>query len=115
MKIENARVISVSEVATGQGTNGEWKKQTFVVDTGGQYPKQICFTAMGKTVDYSSNLKTGQMVDVDFDISSREYNGKWYTDAKAFKITPLSATVSGAAAEAVNPEPNAGGGDGLPF
>lgn len=114
MKVENVKVISVSEVETGTGKNGEWKKQNFVVDTGGQYPKQICFSAMGKTVEYSEKLKAGQQIDVDFDISSREYNGRWYTEAKAFKITQLSGTVTSASAEAINPEPIEGN-DSLPF
>ena len=33
---------------------------------------------------------------VAFDLESREYNGRWYTDAKAWKIESISAGSSSA-------------------
>jgi hypothetical protein len=31
-------------------------------------------------------LQIGNLLQIDFDIESREYNNKWYTDIKAWKI-----------------------------
>jgi len=31
-------------------------------------------------------LQIGNILKIDFDIESREYNSKWYTDIKAWKI-----------------------------
>lgn len=31
-------------------------------------------------------MQIGNLLQIDFDIESREYNNKWYTDIKAWKI-----------------------------
>lgn len=113
MKLENVRVSVVSKIETGTAQNGnEWKKQTVVVSTDGQYPKTVALTCMGKTVDYSSQLTVGQTIDVEFDVESREYNGKYYTDAKAWKITAKSGSTNVPASDAVSATPTS---DDLPF
>ena len=33
------------------------------------------------------NLKQGDTVEVSVDLESREYNGRWYTDVKAWKVS----------------------------
>jgi len=38
------KVIQVLSAERGQGKKGEWIKQTFVVETPGQYPKKIAIT-----------------------------------------------------------------------
>lgn len=80
------KVVHKLAILTGSGANGEWKKQTFVIETDGQYPKKIAIDAMGKSIEYSDKLKAGQMVTVSIDISSREYQDKWYTNINAWKI-----------------------------
>ncbi len=80
----NGKITNLLPLQTVQGKNGEWKKQEFIIETSGQYPKKVCVTAWGKTVDYVPSI--GTEVNVSFDIESREYNGKYYTEVKAFKI-----------------------------
>ena len=80
-----AKLIDVLTIQTGQGKNGEWRKQDIIVETDGQYPKKICISLWGdKIVD--SNLQIGQQYIYDLDIESREYSGRWYTDIKAWRI-----------------------------
>jgi len=71
---------------SGQGRNGGWEKISFVIETGGEYPKTICFDAWGKTVQYAEALTQGQQVEVSFEPESREYNGRWYTNLRAYRI-----------------------------
>ena len=33
------------------------------------------------------NLQQGKNVEVSVDLESREYNGRWYTDVKAWKVS----------------------------
>ena len=40
-----------------------------------------------------NSIKTGDMVDVSFDVESREYNGRWYTDVKAWKLSKKGGSV----------------------
>ena len=84
------RVTQLLPLQTGEGKNGAWKKQDFIIETDGQYPKKVCISAWGDKINESA-LQVGSEINVSFDIESREYNGRWYTDVKAWKIEPLGA------------------------
>lgn len=95
-----AKLVQVLPIQTGMGKNGEWKKQNVILETDGMYPKKMCISIWGDKIN-EAILQVGNMLDVSFDIESREYNGNWYTDVKAWKID-----MAGAA-----PSPAAGGGN----
>jgi Domain of unknown function (DUF3127) len=80
-----AKLIQLLPLQTGTGKNGEWKKQDIIVETESQYPKKVCISIWGDKIN-TSQLKVGNQLKVDFDVESREYNGRWYTDVKAWKI-----------------------------
>ena len=80
------KFIKSLEPVIGEGANGQWKKQDFVIQTDGQYPKEIAFTLWGDKTDILANIKKDQNVLVCFDIESREYNGRYFTNAKAWKV-----------------------------
>ena len=82
-------IIQILPAQGGQGKNGPWKKQEFVLETGDTYPKKVCLAAWGDKIDVA-RLGVGQTVKVNFDVESREYNGKWYTDLKAFSLQVIS-------------------------
>ena len=85
LEFEGSLVKVLPEV-TGQGKNGVWVKQDFVLETEDQYPKKACFTAWG---DKAADLKTfslGEKLKISFSVESREYNDRWYTDLKAYRI-----------------------------
>ncbi|MBN8863723.1 MAG: DUF3127 domain-containing protein [Sphingobacteriales bacterium] len=90
-----ARLIQVLPLQKGTGKNGEWKKQDIIVETDGQYPKKICISIWGDKID-NNQLQTGNSLNISFDIESREYNGRWYTDVKAWKVELAGAAASGA-------------------
>jgi hypothetical protein len=41
-------VVSLLPMQSGQGKNGTWKKQEFILETPGQYPKKVCLSLMGR-------------------------------------------------------------------
>ncbi len=86
-----ARLVQVLPAQTGQGKNGEWRKQDIILETDGQYPKKVCVTVWGDKLNHLA-LNAGDVLTVDFDIESREYNGKWYNDIKAWKVAAGAAT-----------------------
>ena len=81
----NGKVILLMAEQTGQGKNGTWRKLEFVIETQSQYPKKVCFSIWGDKID-TAGIKMGDDVVVSFDPESREYNGKWYTDLRAWKV-----------------------------
>ena len=86
-----AKLIQLLPIQTGTGKNGEWKKRDIIVETEGQYPKKICVSIWGDKIN-DSQLQIGNNLKIDFDIESREYNNKWYTDIKAWKVEMASTT-----------------------
>ena len=87
----SGRLVTVLPEQTGNGRNGVWKKQDFVIEIAGPYPKKVCMTAWGDKADALLEASTGDELKVSFDVESREYNGRWYTDLKAWKIEPATA------------------------
>jgi hypothetical protein len=79
------RVIQLLPLQTGTGKKGQWKKQEFIIETQSQYPKKVCLSAWGDKVD-QFKLAVGDSVNVSVDLESREYNGRWYTEARAWKL-----------------------------
>ncbi|MCF8428745.1 MAG: DUF3127 domain-containing protein [Bacteroidia bacterium] len=84
------KVILSLPIVTGEGKNGQWRKQEFLIETGDQYPKKVMFSLMGAKID-QNQVKEGQEVVVSFDAESREYNGKYYTNLNAWKVTPAGS------------------------
>ena len=82
-----AKLIQLLPLQTGAGKNGPWKKQDIIVETEGQYPKKVCISIWGDKIS-ESLLQVGSMLSISFDVESREYNGRWYTDVKAWKVEP---------------------------
>lgn len=80
------KVVLSLPVVTGEGKNGQWRKQEFLIETGDQYPKKVMFSLMGAKID-QNQVVVGQEVVVSFDAESREYNGKYYTNLNAWKVT----------------------------
>ncbi|MCE1154654.1 MAG: DUF3127 domain-containing protein [Bacteroidales bacterium] len=84
-----AKLSQVLPLQTGQGRNGEWKKQDIIVETDGQYPKKVCISIWGDKIS-PQQLQPGIHLKIDFDVESREFNGRWYTDVKAWKVETVT-------------------------
>ena len=84
------KITHVLEEKSGKSARGPWRKQEYVIETQGEYPKQVCFMVWGDKID-QFQIAEGQEVTVHFDIESREYNGRWYTDVKAWRVDASDA------------------------
>ena len=112
------RVIEVLEEQSGTSQNGPWRKQEFILETGGQYPKQICVVQWGDNID-KFGVSEGETLTAHIDIQSREYKGRWYTDVKAWRVEREDGS-DGPRSDADEPWPDppaelGGEDDGLPF
>ncbi|MCL2436193.1 MAG: DUF3127 domain-containing protein [Lentimicrobiaceae bacterium] len=72
-------------------TGNSWQKQEFVIETMEQYPRKICANLWGDKTAVLETLNIDDKVVMSFDLESREFNGKWYTDVKAWKLDPVAA------------------------
>jgi hypothetical protein len=79
-------VKQVLPIVTGQGKNGQWSKLDFILETPGQYPKNVCISLWGQDLIDKYDLEPGITLTAHISLESREYNGRWYTQVNAFKI-----------------------------
>lgn len=84
-----AKINQILPMQTGTSAKGEWRKQNIIVDTMADISRKICITIWGDKIN-EAQLQIGNELQIDFDLESREYNGKWYTDALARNIVLLN-------------------------
>ena len=84
------RIARKLNVQTGTSTRGAWSKQEFIFEyQEGNYPSQICMNVWGEDkVRELDKYQVGDKVKISFNLSSREFNGRWYTDVRAWRIEP---------------------------
>ena len=82
------KISSKLSVESGTSKAGkEWKKQSFLVDTGAQYNPEICFQLFGDDkIAMLEHYNIGDQVEVSFNLSSREWNGRYFHNIDAWKI-----------------------------
>ena len=94
------KIIQVLPAQEGIGRNGNpWKVQPYVLETLDQYPRKVHFEVFGEDRIKQNPCDVDQLVTVSFDIESREFNGRWYTSIRAWRIQQGDVTqaVPGAA------------------
>ena len=79
------KVVQILDEQSGEGKNGSWRKRNFILEISGKYPKKVCITQWGDNIDQQA-VQIGVDITASVDIQSREYNGNWYTDIKAWRV-----------------------------
>ncbi len=90
-------VVQVLTPAKGVSARGEWTKQEVVFEQAGEFGRKVCVSFWGDKAADAAALVTGDKVRVSANVESREYNGRWYTEVRAWK---MDRTSGGAAAGA---------------
>ena len=87
------RIVRKLGVQSGTSARGAWSKQEFVFEyQEGNFPTQVCMNVWGEDkVRELDKYQVGDKVKISFNLSSREYNGRWYTDVRAWRIEPAGA------------------------
>lgn len=109
------KIIQVLPEQGGTSKSGNpWKLQSYVLETQEQYPRKVCFEVFGEDRIKSNPCKLDDVVTVSFDIESREFNGRWYTSIRAWRIqqgavaaAPAQPQQAAPAAPAAQPAPQA--------
>ena len=85
------KIVNVLPVQTftSSKTGNSYSKYTFVGTTQGQYPKKIAFTVMGDDKFNGMGIVVDGTYAVSFDVESGEWNGKWFTEASAWKAVRI--------------------------
>ena len=84
-------VYKVLPVVKGTSQRGEWVKQEVVFELPGEFNRKLRVGFWGDKAQDAGNLKPGEKVSVSINLESREYNGRWYTEARAWRLTRQAA------------------------
>lgn len=89
------RVIEVPPAKKGIGQRGPWIRQTVVIEyDAGRYTQKLALECSNTKAEEFGRLRVGDIVTVHYDVTSREYNGNYYTTANAFEFENESAKQS---------------------
>ena len=98
------KIIQVLPEQSGIGRNGNpWKVQPYVLETLDQYPRKVHFEVFGEDRIKQNPCDIDQLVTVSFDIESREFNGRWYTSIRAWRIQQGDTTQANQGIAATQP------------
>ena len=107
------KIIQKMEPQGGVSKAGnQWKKQEYVLETLDSYPRKVKFDFFGDRADQYP-LEVGDVITLSYDIESREFNGRWYTDIRGFKAMKEDPAMAGAAPAPYNPAPAPMDGGGM--
>ena len=84
------RIAQKMTVQSGTSARGAWSKQEFIFEyQEGNYPTKVVMHVWGDDkVRELDKYQVNDKVKVSFNLSSREYNGRWYTDVRVWRIEP---------------------------
>lgn len=80
------KIKEIGQVEYGTSDKGSWQKQTVVITTLEQNPQYVAFTAMGRRLEEVEKCTIGQVVLVRFGVSSRNFQGRWFSDLQLWEI-----------------------------
>ena len=117
---ERGTIAVMSEVQSGVSQSGNnWSRQTIVVDVvgyNGNYRK-VMLQASGNVVADLETIMVGDKVEITYQVTAREWNGKWYNNVDLYKIEsteekaqqPVAPSAPSAPAYPQNPQPRVRG------
>ena len=94
------KVIAVLPERSGVSARGEWKSQTYVIETQEQYPKKMAFDVFGADRLAQFNIQSGEVINVSFDIDAHDYQGRWFNSIRAWNVTKVSQQAMASSANA---------------
>lgn len=124
----NEMKISGKVISAAVETKGQYTIQTAVIETEGQYPKKVAVEVFGEDRIKQLNIVEGETITVDINLESREWQGRWFTTARAWRVdrgasqpqapAPAAAPadiLSRPASNGTNAVPQGGASTSLPF
>lgn len=90
------RMVSQGQPSEGVSQRGNsWRKKNYIVETIEQYPKKVCLSVWNDHIEEFDRIKGGEEIAVEISLSSREYNGRWYTEvlAESYDHDILTASI----------------------
>ncbi|MDO4759124.1 MAG: DUF3127 domain-containing protein [Rikenellaceae bacterium] len=98
-------VYKILPAASGTSARGPWQRQDVIFDysDGGSFSRKMCVTFFNRAEDVAK-LREGSRYTVSVNIDAREFNGRWFTDIRAWRLQPVEAAPAPAPEAPMMPE-----------
>ena len=80
-------VYRILPPTSGTSARGNWVRQDVVFEMPQEFSRKICVTFFNKESEVAQ-LHEGMAYQVSVNVESREFNGRWYTDVRAWRVQP---------------------------
>ena len=115
MELEGT-VYAILPIVSGSSPRGNWSRQEIVVEfKSGEFDRKLSLSFWGDKTNQIANIAVGEKVKAYFDLESREFNGKWFTTAQAWKLDRNINVAQQAAPSMEDIGPGAAYDDEIPF
>ena len=88
------KIIQVLETKEGVSERGKWMRASYLLETGGQYPRKMQFEVSGEDriarFNVNGIMAANTEVTVFFDIDAHEWQGRWFNTVRAYDIRPAA-------------------------
>ncbi len=81
------KLIQILAPTSGTSARGQWQRQDVIFEMTQEFSRKVCVTFFNKPDDVA-RLRIGESYVVSVNVESREYNGRWYTDVRAWRVQP---------------------------
>lgn len=89
-----AILVKRTAIETISGQNGDWTQRTLVFKTiGDRFEREIAVVCRNDVATRAEQYTMGTLLKVQVDASSREYEGKYFTELRAWSIKPAYTVV----------------------
>ena len=91
------KLIKKLDVESGISKTGkEWKKQSILVEQSGtDYNKEVVVSFFGDKIKSLRDIQEGSEVNISINLSSREYNGRYYHNIDGWFIAKMGEETVG--------------------
>tara|TARA_S200002703_G_scaffold159630_1_gene173808 strand:+ start:58 stop:387 length:330 start_codon:yes stop_codon:yes gene_type:complete len=72
--------------------NKGFKKREFVISTEDKYPQDVIFETHSDMCAKLDQFRIGERVTVEYNLRGREYQGKYYNNLQAWKVSHSNQT-----------------------
>lgn len=87
----------IEKILDTEQKSASFQAREFVIEVAdGQYPQMVKFQLVQDKCTLIDDYAEGDMVEVDFDLRGREWNGKYFTNLQAWRIGKAGEGDSGA-------------------
>ena len=77
----------IEKIFDSETKGASFQVRQFVIEVSeGQYPQMVAFQLVQDKCTLIDDYSEGDMIEVDFDLRGREWNGKYFTNLQAWRI-----------------------------